>query len=128
VTISTEAKRLAAALNLAGVSLADEDAESIQARISRRGLGHAIGDLNETYEVLLNMGPFVIRSESEFGYWSNDFGFVFTKDAATGYSSTDAEDPQQLTRIKVLTPDAVFVAYAEAVDFDASRAPALEAF
>jgi hypothetical protein len=128
VTISTEAKRLEAALNLAGVSLADEDAESIQRRISRRGLEQAIEDLNETYGVLLKMGPFIIRSESEYGYWSNDFGFVFGKDAATGYPQSDAQDPQQLTRIKVLAPDAMFVAYDDALDFDAVKAPALEAF
>jgi hypothetical protein len=113
---------------MAGVSLADEDAESIQRRISRRGLEQAIEDLNETYGVLLKMGPFIIRSESEYGYWSNDFGFVFGKDAATGYPQSDAQDPQQLTRIRVLAPDAMFVAYDDAFDFDAAKAPALEAF
>lgn len=128
VEVSMEARRLGAALGVAGVSLADEDAESIQSRIDKVGLSCAIAELNETYDVLLQAGPYIIRSQSEFGFWSNDFGFVYDRDSATGYPEADTKDPAQLLRIQVLAPDAVFVPYAGAADFDADEAPELEAF
>ena len=128
MTISTDAKRLAAALGVAGVSQADEDAETIQRRIDRRGIQRAVADLNETYEVLLQVGPYIVRSEKEFGYWSNDFGFVYDCDSATGYPASVLQDSELLKRIRILAPDALFVPYEGAVDFEETEAPELEAF
>lgn len=128
VEVSMEARRLGAALVTAGVSLADEDAESVQARIDRRGVERTVAVLNETYDVLLQVGPYIIRSQSEFGYWNNDFGFVYDRDSATGFPEADTKDPEQVMSIQILAPDAVFVPYATAVDFDADEAPEREAF
>ena len=128
VEVSQDARRLAAALGVAGVSLSDEDAESIQERIDRRGVERTVAELNETYEVLLGVGPYIIRSQSEFGYWSNDFGFVYDRESATGFPEADTIDPKQVMSIQILAPDAVFVPYASAVDFDEANAPEQEAF
>ena len=39
-------------------------------------------------------GQYLIRSESERGFWCNDFGWVFQRDAATGFSSVQASAAQ----------------------------------
>jgi hypothetical protein len=36
------------------------------------------------------VGQYLIRSESERGYWCNDFGWVFQRDAATGFCAVNA--------------------------------------
>jgi hypothetical protein len=128
VTISNTATRLAAALNLAGVSLSDEDAQSIQERIDRSGVSNAVAYLNEAHDVLLGAGDFIIRSEQEYGFWSNDFGFSYHRDTATGFPREIATDPEQLKQIQMLAPDAQFVLYSEAADFNEAIAPVLEAF
>ena len=128
MNISTEARRLAAALNLAGVPLVDENSESIQSRIERVGLTKTVSELNSAYEVLLHVGPYIIQSKNEHGYWSNDFGFAYDRDAATGYPEADIRNPEQLKLIKVLAPDAIFVAYDTVEDFLPEDAPALAVF
>lgn len=54
----------------------------------------------------------VVRSESEEGYWSNDFGWVFDVASATVFPSNDGN-------LAMVTPDAVWVKVIDATDFPA---------
>ena len=114
-----EAKRLEAMLELAGVQ--DQKSATLQKMFSQIGLERTIERLNSTYDTNLRMGDYIIQSKLEQGYWSNDFGWCFNKDGATGYSETDLDayrqngsDPKpEFFGID----DAEFVLYKEAADF-----------
>lgn len=42
---------------------------------------------NREHGIYLSIGQFVIKSENEYGYWCNGFGWVADPIAATGYNS-----------------------------------------
>jgi hypothetical protein len=83
------------------------------------GLQDAILWLNRNYLINLSLGELVAYSESNKGFWNVDFGWVYDKASATGYSAgteafsfTGAEDLE-------------LVPYAQAVDVDPDAAEEL---
>jgi hypothetical protein len=115
----TESKRVESMLELAGVF--DQNADSLQKMFVQIGLERSIEKLNSTHDTNLRLGDYIIQSKQEEGFWSNDFGWCFNKDGATGYSEVDLESYRQTdgtTKPEFFgVNDAEFVLYKEASDF-----------
>lgn len=72
-------------------------------------LATALIALNKEHELGISYGPYVIRSESEQGYWCNDFGWVNDPLAATG---VHWQYP-----LNSMVSDAQYVAFGDAKPF-----------
>lgn len=120
-TLTIEAQRLEAMLELAGVF--DQKQDSIQKMFSQIGMDRTIEKINSTYDTNVRIGDYIIASEQEQGFWSNDFGWSYNKTAATGYTETDLEayrqEDGQIKPTFFGIDDATFVQYDKAQDFDA---------
>lgn len=102
-----EARRVAMQFEVA----TGESASVALVCIAQRGVADAIKFLNETHNIELSMGDYVIYSEKERGFFNNDFGWVHDKASASGFAS---DTPPLLYGVV----DAEKVLYAEAVDVD----------
>lgn len=115
----TEAKRLVAMLNLAGVN--EKTQEELTKYISQSGIERVINRLNENYDTNLQIGEFVIQSKSNCGFWSNDFGWCSNKDGATGFTESDLSFYKNESGVAKPNfhdvPDAEFVLYDNVKDF-----------
>lgn len=69
--------------------------------------------------VLADRGLVVLRSQSEYGYWSNALGWVYDVNSATHYEAPVAGGDL------VCGPDAHWVPVANAEDFDPDEDPLL---
>lgn len=120
-TLTIEAQRLEAMLELAGVF--DQKQDNIQKMFSQIGLERTIEKINTTYDTNVRIGDYIIQSQQEQGYWSNDFGWSCNKMAATGYTENDLEayrqDDGQIKPTFFGIDDAKFVDYETAQDFNA---------
>lgn len=118
--LQLEAQRLTAMLQLAGVF--DQPTESIEKIFKQIGLERTIEKLNSTYDTNVRLGEYIIESKQEQGFWSNDFGWCFNKDGATGYSELDLEAYRQDDGSAKPTffgiDDAAFVSYKKAKDYN----------
>lgn len=88
-----------------------ESGDTARALVERIGLEAAMLRWQDVDEFVIRLGPCIVRSESENGYWNEHQGWVFDKRSATGYSADRKDD------WSALTPDAELVDYATAVDF-----------
>ena len=88
-----------------------ESSDDARALVARIGLAAALEQWENDRELAIRLGPCIIRSASETGYWNENQGWVFDKRSATGYSADRKDD------WSALTPDAELVEYASAVDF-----------
>jgi len=61
----------------------------------------------------------IIRSETEYGYWSNGYGWVYNVQLASKFF----DDELELYPAHELAPDAVYVNDETAVDFDPELEP-----
>lgn len=115
----TEAKRLVAMLNLAGVN--EKTQEELTKYISQSGIERVINKLNDSYDTNLQIGEFVIQSKSNRGFWSNDFGWCSKRDGATGFSESDLSFYKTQSGVAKPNfhdvPDAEFVLYDSVKDF-----------
>lgn len=82
-------KRILSMLEIAGVS--DLNSEDIVRTLEQSGVEKAILKYNIKYNVNLSMGEYIIYSDAQKAYWSNDFGWSDNKDAASGYTEQDLE-------------------------------------
>jgi hypothetical protein len=57
---------------------------------------------------------FLIKSEKEYGFWSNDQGWVFDVESATKFNALEADQPQVYLGIS----DAKGILVSKATDFD----------
>lgn len=87
-----------------------ESSDAARALVERIGLAAALEQWENDRELAIRLGPCIVRSELESGYWNENQGWVFDKRSATGYS-VDRKDGS------ALAPDAKLVDYATAVDF-----------
>lgn len=83
---STDAMRLQTQFELA-TSVSSSVAREA---ISEKGLVGAIEALSEKYDVELSLGPWVLASDADSGFWCNDFGWTRSSMAATGFSDAQA--------------------------------------
>lgn len=74
------------------------------------GVTEAVSQLNQYYGTDLAIGPYLISSEQEQGYWCNRFGWTTSKLAATGYPDTTAP-------VHAMASDAQYVDFKLARDF-----------
>ena len=110
-TISSDAYRLATALQLCEILLSEESPATIQQRIDVHGLDQAVEDLNDSWSTRLSAGPYVLYSPARNRYWSNDLGWLVTQYAANGYSE---QAIRSMKAHKVCgAPDAEFRLYVE---------------
>jgi hypothetical protein len=65
----------------------------------------------------LAVEPFVIESQQERGYWSNELGWVFDVASAAKYSADEGAPT-----IRLVVPDARYVPAASATSFDGDAA------
>lgn len=85
--------------------------------VEEKGLRAALDQLFERKDLVLSIGPYVVRSESERGYWNTHQGWVYDKRSATGYASNT------LSGLAGLAADAQMVLYTSAVDFTPDAEP-----
>lgn len=81
--------------------------------IDERGLEGAMAYLNKKHEIALSLGPMIVASASEDGFFCAGFGWTTSKMAATGYS---AQLPGAKAEM-VGCSDARYVTFVGAVDF-----------
>jgi hypothetical protein len=107
-------------LQVAGI--VDKSQDDILRSFELSGIEKNIEKLNELYDTNISLGDFIIISEKEAGFWSNDFGWVFNKNAATGYTEEDLlfyKDQNGIAQPNFSNvPDAKFISFNEAVNFD----------
>lgn len=89
--------------------------EDFRQDVRSLGLERAIEHLRE-YDVVIDLGEYLICSDSEKGFWSENIGWVYDKDSATGYSEVRAQTgiPPMFFAVE----DARWVRYDEVEDFD----------
>jgi hypothetical protein len=81
------------------------------------GSGSALRQLRENMELVIGLGPCLVRSATAQGYWNENQGWVFDKRSATGYAVG------QLQSLNGFPADAQLVDYDNAVDFDPNEEP-----
>lgn len=117
-----ELLRVCSMLELAGVE--NESNTSILKMFNLYGVDKTILKLNNTYNTNLRIGKFIIKSNNQNGFWSNDFGWCFDKASATGYSEEDlntyrnSDGVAKPTFYDDASKDSEFIEYDLAVDFD----------
>lgn len=116
--VKIESKRILAMLNLAGVN--DKTQDDIIKYMNQSGVDKTVEKINALYDTNIQLGEYVIQSNTQ-GFWSNDFGWCFNKDGATGFTEADLlfyknEDGEAKPNFHDVN-DAVFVLYNNAKDF-----------
>jgi hypothetical protein len=82
----------------------------LRENVLRDGMARAISDANELFGTTLSMGAWLMKSDSEQGFWCNGFGWTSSRVAATGYPAGSAT--------LGMPKDATWVKFSDAVDFD----------
>jgi len=85
--------------------------------VKKLGFQPALDQMRNTNEMVIGLGPFVVRSVEAHGYWNEHQGWVYDKRSATGYEKHQVEAPSGLN------PDAELVPYDTAVDFNPDDQP-----
>lgn len=119
-TLKNQAKRVESMLMLAGVTEQNED--TVMKMFSQIGIERAVENLNNNYDTNLRIGEYIIKSNQENGFWSNDYGWCYHKDGATGYTKEDLKIYiQEDGSIKPQffgIEDAEFVLYKKVKDYE----------
>jgi len=90
------------------------DEVALLERVRRLGLTAALLETEHEHGVSLTLGPNLIFSKNEGGYWSSGFGFVSDPQSATGFGDDAAKHPLSL----VNCPDATWVRFDQAPCID----------
>lgn len=90
------------------------DEAALLDRVQRLGLAAALLETEREHDVSLTLGPNLIFSKIERGYWSSGFGFVSDPESATGFGDDAAQHPPSL----VNCPDATWVRFDQAPCID----------
>lgn len=118
-TYEIEAQRIESMLELAGVF--DQKYDYLEKLFQQIGIDRTIEKLNLTHDTNLRLGDYVIISNQEKGFWSNDYGWCLHKNGATGYSTEDLEAYRDKNgKIKptfIGIDDAEFILYEKTKDF-----------
>lgn len=92
-----------------------ESGDDARTLIARIGLEAALERWTNELELVIGLGPYVVRAESATGFWNEHQGWVFDKRSATGYQKDGVKD------LPGLQHDAELVEYESAVDFPADE-------
>ena len=115
----TESKRICAMLNLSGVT--EQSATVIEKYIGQTGMQKVLDKFNLMYDTNLQVGEYIIQSKANKGFWSNDFGWSISKEAASGFTEEDLsfyKDKKGVAKPNFHNvPDAQFVLYETAKNF-----------
>ena len=84
-------------------------------KVKSVGLARALDELNAEFDLQIALGPLLIASDGEQGFWCNDFGWTSCKMAASGFH---AEALKPGTPSSSLFEDARMVPFSEAKDYE----------